>query len=48
MKVGEYRKVKTREIIEDTIRQLVAVGLTPRRRGCTARRAGNDPNRGSQ
>ena len=29
MKVGDYKNQKAREIIEDAISQLVAVGLTP-------------------
>ena len=29
MNVGEYKTAKTREIVEDAISQLVAVGLTP-------------------
>lgn len=28
MKVGEYKQAKTREIVEDAISQLCAVGLT--------------------
>jgi hypothetical protein len=29
MKVGDYKQTKTREIIEDAISQLCAVGFTP-------------------
>lgn len=29
MNVGDYKNAKVRDIIEDTISQLVAVGLTP-------------------
>jgi hypothetical protein len=29
MKVGDYKQAKTREIVEDAISQLCAVGFTP-------------------